>query len=120
MTPGATPEKDAGYTALQEQYIQKVTPGIASLLPSVPPALLQAGLRSTLSFPTSAGVEAVSRLTAIFAMRGRALSPGVIVDRGADTPDKSWFNVNRRNARWHGLDPGMLDEMYTIASENRW
>jgi hypothetical protein len=120
MTPGATPEKDAGYSALQEQYLQKVMPSVAVLLPSIPPALLQAGLRSTLPFPTVTGVEAVSRLAAIFALRGRALSPGVIVDRGADTPDKSWFNVNRRNARWHGVDPGMLDELYTIASENRW
>jgi hypothetical protein len=120
ITAGTAPEKDAGYSALQEQYIQKVLPGVAALLPSFPPALLLAGLRSTLPFPATAGIEAAARLTAILALRGRALAPGVVVDRGADTPDKSWFNVNRRNARWHGLDPGMLDELYTIASENRW
>jgi hypothetical protein len=78
------------------------------------------GLRSTLGFPGSPSVEAVSRLGAIMAMRGRALSPAVVVDRGADTPDKSWFNVQRRNARWHGLDGQMLDELYTIAAENGW
>ena len=98
------PEKDAGYSALQEQYIQKVVPSVAALLPSFPAALIPAGLRSTLAVPATSGVEAVSRLTAIFALRGRALTPGLVVDRGADTPDKSWFNVNRRNARWHGLD----------------
>jgi len=120
MAAGSAPEKDAGYSGLQEQYVQKILPGIAALLPSFPPSLLQAGVRSALPYPATAGVEAASRLTAIFALRGRALAPGVVVDRGADTPDKSWFNVSRRNARWHGLDPRMLDELYTIASENRW
>jgi len=120
MAAESAPGRDAAYSALQEQYIQKILPGIAALLPSFPAELLRTGLRSTLPFPSTAGVEAMSRLTAIFSLRGRALSPGVVVDRGADTPDKSWFNVSRRNARWHALDPGMLDELYTIASENRW
>jgi hypothetical protein len=44
----------------------------------------------------------------------------MVVDRGADSPDKSWFNVSRRNARWRGLDVSMLDELYTIAAENGW
>jgi hypothetical protein len=78
------------------------------------------GLRSTLAFPGAANVEAVARLTAILALRGRTLAPGMVVDRGAVGPDTSWFNVSRRNSRWRGLDPGMLDELYTIAAENSW
>jgi hypothetical protein len=120
VTPGETVDKDAGYTPLQEQYLQKILPGIASQAPSVPSGLINLGLRSTLSFPGAGSVEAVSRMGAIMAMRGRALSPSVVVDRGADTPDKSWFNVQRKNARWRGLDDRMLDELYTIAAENGW
>jgi hypothetical protein len=120
MTAENAPGRDAAYSPLQEQYIQKVLPGIASLVPSFPAELLRTGLRSTLPFPGVSGVEAMARLTAVFSLRGRALAPGMVVDRGADTPDKSWFNVSRRNARWHGLDPGMLDELYTIASDNHW
>jgi hypothetical protein len=120
VTPGETVDKDAGYSPLQEQYLLKILPGIASQAPSFPAALINLGLRSTLSFPGAGSVEAVSRMGAIMAMRGRALSPAVVVDRGADTPDKSWFNVQRRNARWHGLDGRMLDELYTIAAENGW
>jgi len=120
VTPGETVDKDVGYSPLQEAYVQKILASIASQAPSIPGALINMGLRSTLGFPGSPGVEAVSRLGAIMAMRGRALSPAVVVDRGADTPDKSWFNVQRRNARWHGLDGQMLDELYTIAAENGW
>jgi hypothetical protein len=120
VTPGETGNKDVGYSPLQEQYLSKILPGIAAQAPSLPGALINMGLRSTLAFPGTEDVEAISRLGAIMAMRGRALSPGAVVDRGADTPDKSWFNVQRRNARWHGLDGRMLDELYTIAAENGW
>ena len=120
VTPGESGDKDVGYSPLQEQYLSKILPGIAAQAPSLPRALISMGLRSTLAFPGSESVEAISRLGAIMAMRGRALSPAAVVDRGADTADKSWFNVQRRNARWHGLDGRMLDEMYTIAAENGW
>jgi hypothetical protein len=120
MTGGAAEEKDTGYSPLQEQYLQKILPALSAALPSFPPSLLQAGLRSALAYPGAGNVEAVARLTAILALRGRTLAPGMVVDRGADSPDMSWFNVNRRNARWHGFDPGMLDELYTIAAENNW
>jgi hypothetical protein len=120
LASGDTPEKDAGFTPLQWPYVQKVLTGVCAALPSFPPPLVAMGLRSVLAFPATANVEAVARLAAILALRGRALVPALVVDRGADSPDKSWFNVNRRNARWHGLDPLMLDELYTIAAENGW
>ena len=121
VTPGETPDRDAGYAPLQEQYLSKILPSIASSAPSLPQAVLGLGLRCTLAYQAGAtNVEATSRLGAIIALRGRALGPAIVVDRGADSPDKSWFNVQRRNARWHGLDAKMLDELYTIASENGW
>jgi hypothetical protein len=120
MTIYADSDKNAGFTPLQEHYLQKIVPALATLLPSFPSSLLMAGLRSTLPFPGAGKVEAVARLAAILALRGRTLAPGLVVDRGADGPDTSWFNVNRKNARWHGIDPGMLDELYTIAAENSW
>ena len=109
-TPGETVEKDAGSSPLQEQYVKKILPGIASQVPSVPSALLNLGLRSSIGFNGTGSLEATARLGAIMA----------VVDRGADSPDKSWLNVQRRNARWHGLDVRMLDELYTIAAENGW
>jgi hypothetical protein len=42
------------------------------------------------------------------------------VDRGADTPDKSWFSIARRNFKFYGYDVKMIDEFYKIAAENGW
>jgi hypothetical protein len=121
VTPGQAPDREAGYAPLQEQYLSKILPGLGSSVPSVPHAILALGLRCTLAWQEdSTNVEATARLGAVMALRGRALAPSVTVDRGADTPDKSWFNVQRKNARWRGLDAKMLDELYTIASENGW
>jgi hypothetical protein len=121
MAPGAVVERDAGYLPVQEQYLAKILPGLAAQLPSIPSAVLSLGLRSTLAHePGGRPLEATSRLGAILSWRGRALVPAQTVDRGADSPDKSWFSVQRKNARWHGLDGDMLDELYTIAAENRW
>ena len=120
VTPGDVEEKDAGFAPLQWQYLQKVIPGIQAMLPSFPAPLVALGIRSALAFPAAPDVEAVARVATALALRGRTLTPAMVVDRGADTPDKSWFSVTRRNARWHGLDPRMLDELYTIAAENGW
>jgi hypothetical protein len=120
QTPGERADRNAGFAPLQESYLAKVQSTVAQLLPSLPPAVVSMGLRSTLAFPESGMIEAVSRLAAVFAHRGRSLTPGLVVDRGADGPDASWLNVARRNARWHGLDQRMLDELYTIAAENGW
>ncbi|MGA2976383.1 MAG: hypothetical protein ABSF77_13820 [Spirochaetia bacterium] len=120
ITPGETIEKDAGFAPLQEPYLQKILPSISSQLPSFPGPIVSMGLRGTLAFPDTTNVEAISRIAFILALRGRSLTPSLVVDRGADTPDKSWFNVNRKNAKWHGLDARMLDELYTIAAENGW
>lgn len=118
VTPGSAAHNDAGPGNLQEPFLQKILPHVCSLLPSLPSSLVQMAMKSTLAFP--AQIEATARIAAVFALRGRTLVPGLVVDRGADTPDKSWLNVARRNARWHGLDSRLLDELYTISAENGW
>jgi len=111
---------EAGYAPVQEATLDRALPGLRSQMAGTPPDAVRMGVRAALSFPGTPGLEAVSRLTAIFALRGRSLAPAMVVDRGADSPDKSWFNVARRNATWRGLDPRMLDELYSIAAENGW
>jgi len=118
VTPGSTAPNENGPGTLQEPFLQKILPHVCSLVPSLPGSLVQMAMRSTLAFP--AQIEATARIAAVLALRGRTLVPGLIVDRGADTPDKSWLNVARRNARWHGLDSRLLDELYTISAENGW
>jgi hypothetical protein len=121
MSPEIEGAREGGVAPLQVQYVQKVFSNLCGQLPSFPTNISQLSLRSTLSFPATADLEAASRLCAIFAVAGRSGNIAAkVVDRGADSAQKSWFNVARRNARWHGLDPRMLDELYTIAAENNW
>ena len=42
------------------------------------------------------------------------------IDRGAETSDKSWFNVARRNYKFYGYDLDMLVELHSISAENGW
>lgn len=111
---------ETGFAPVQEQALQRALHGLSAQLSATPPEIVRMAVRGALPFPGTQGLEAISRLTTIFALRGRALAPTLVVDRGADSPDKSWFNITRRNAAWRGLDPRMLDELYSIAAENRW
>ena len=120
VTPGGQLGPEAGFAAVQEQALQRVLPALCAMVPAVPAELVRMGLRGALPFPGTEGLEAIPRLAGIFSLRGRSLAPAMVVDRGADSPDKSWFNITRRNAAWRGLDPRMLDELYSIAAENIW
>ncbi|MBN1835196.1 MAG: hypothetical protein JW820_05045 [Spirochaetales bacterium] len=105
-----------------------VTPQLASTalaslrsqLRVLPAALLRGAVYSNCSFLQDRRIEATARWAAIFSARARSYSPHVRVDRGAGTPDASWFSVARRNQRHYGFDINMLDELYRIAVENGW
>lgn len=75
---------------------------------------------SALSFQHAPLLEASARLCAIFSVRGRTIKPEHAIDRGAESPDKSWFLTAKKNAAYLGFDRKMLEELYRIASERNW
>jgi hypothetical protein len=105
---------------VQNQFAEKVIQVLAGPLNQLPEQLVRSAVNSNISFGENRFVEATARLAAIFAARCRNFNPNVRVDRGADTPDKSWFSIARRNYRFYGFDVKMLDELYSIAAENGW
>jgi hypothetical protein len=105
---------------IQPQFAATALDSLRSQLQTVPPELLQGGLYSNVSFEEDKQIDATARLAAIFASRGRNYKPMARVDRGANTPDRSWFSIARRNYKYYGFDIKMLDECYKIASENGW
>jgi hypothetical protein len=86
----------------------------------LPEPLLRSGINANMSFLDDTGIETTSRLAAIFAIRCQNYMPLQKVDRGADSPDKSWFSIARRNFKYYGFDIKMLDELYKTAGENGW
>jgi len=77
-------------------------------------------VHANMSFVEHPSVEATARLASVFSARARGYQPNQRVDRGADTPDKSWFSVARRNYKFYGFDVKILDELYSVAAELLW
>ncbi len=121
LATSAAPGSDDHVTGLvQSQFAEKAFAGLKTQLKFIPEALLKSGLHASVSFLDNDRIEATSRIAAIFLARGRTYRPEVKVDRGADTPDKSWLRIARKNAKVYGFDVKMLDEFFKIAADNSW
>lgn len=86
----------------------------------IPMDLYRPGIDSWLSSVDDPDLSGCSKLISIIVGRMQEMDPGQDRDRGAETPDKSWFNINRRTARFYGYDGKFLDELYQIAGEEGW
>ncbi len=121
LTVGANTEPGGIQSGVvQPQFVDKVLKILTNQLKHTSITLLKSALNSNLSFLDNKFIEATSRLAAIFAARGKNYAEIKKIERGADTPDKSWFNIARRNYKFYGFDINMLDELYKIAAENGW
>lgn len=105
---------------VQHQFADKVLRLLKKELQTLPEPVLKSAVDANVSFNEHHFLEATARLSAIFSARARNYQPDLKVDRGADSPDKSWLNVARRNYKFYGFDVKMLDELYKIAAENMW
>lgn len=61
--------------------------------------------------------EASSRLLFILIHRFNEYEPGLKIEKGAETPDKSWYGVARKIAKDFGYSKGIVDELFLIANE---
>ncbi len=101
-------------------FAGKVASEAGEALSFMPYAVVKAGVNSALSFQDNPYMESTARLAAVFSHRCRNMKPGIKVDRGAESSDKSWFNVARKNYKFYGFDLDMLVELHGIAAENGW
>jgi hypothetical protein len=105
---------------VQAQFAQTAFDNMKGQLKILPPVLIRGGLFSSVSFQEDQQIDATARIAAIFSSRAKNYKPIARVDRGANTPDRSWFSITRRNYKYYGFDIKMLDEFYKIASESGW
>jgi len=84
---------------------------------NLPEELITAGIDSGLSSQDVPDLGGSSRVISIVLARAREFNPFQKQDRGADTPDKSWFSINRVNAKYYGFDPNVMDELFQIAAD---
>lgn len=114
------PSRDKMTTLVNTNYADMVLNTVSSRMKLLPPELLRSGLYSCISFMENRNIDATARIAAILSARCKGYKPGLKVDRGADSPDKSWLNIARRNYKFYGFDIKMLDEFYRIAAQNAW
>lgn len=105
---------------VQLSYADKVLQTLGDELKLLPQELLQSAVYSNLSFSENSKLATTSRISAILASRCQNYHTVAKVDRGAETPDKSWFSIARRNSKFYGFDLKMVEEFYRIAAENGW
>ncbi|MFW5788303.1 MAG: hypothetical protein ACOCW3_00055 [Spirochaetota bacterium] len=115
---GVQSEQTSGI--VDQRFAEKVFAAAKKQLPAVPDQVVRSGVNANVSYVENRFIEATARLAAVFSARARSYQPNVDVDRGADSPDKSWLSVARRNYRFYGFDLKLLDELYSIATENGW
>ncbi|MDH4262836.1 MAG: hypothetical protein OEV78_07325 [Spirochaetia bacterium] len=86
----------------------------------VPEMIFMSGIQSNLMLSDFPDISGVAKFIAVISARSADYIPMEKKDRGAESPDKSWFQINRRNSKIYGLDQDILDELYQIAGEKGW
>ena len=112
--------KDSSSGIITQSFAEKVEASLVKEVPSLPEVLVKSAVRSNLSFVDHKYIQATSRITSIINSLARSVKTDMKVDRGASTPEKSWFSIARRNYKYFGWDIKMLDELYRFAAENNW
>ncbi|MCE9598432.1 MAG: hypothetical protein K8S54_10730 [Spirochaetia bacterium] len=103
---------EATYPKLQAVMAQEIG--------GVPDRLLRSATDSCLHAEEHPSTGGSARLIAIMVNRAAEFDPARKQDRGAESPDKSWFHIHRKTAKYYGFDARYLDELYQIASEEGW
>lgn len=121
FTPQGTVMKNTanGHVFLS-QFTQNVAHSLIQKTPYVPDQVFLSAMNSNASFSEDSTIEATARLSNIFTAMCRNFKPNMVRDRGADSAQKSWINVARKNYKFYGYDIKMLDELYNIAADNGW
>lgn len=86
----------------------------------LPDRMIRSIVNSNVSFLENRFIEATARLSAVWTSMFRHFNPGMKIDRGAATQEKSWLNVARKNYKFYGYDIKVLDELYMCSAENGW
>ncbi|WP_148223858.1 hypothetical protein [Spirochaeta thermophila] len=105
---------------VRASFAERLSRALAREIPLLPAKVVEAAVLSHVSFEENPGLPASSRLVAVFSHRCRSYRPDITVDRGAESPDRSWFAAARRTWRLYGFDLKMLDELYRISAEYGW
>ncbi len=105
---------------VQASFAEKAVSNAREALPFLPEEVLKSAVYSNVSFLDNRYIDATSRIAGILSALSRQYRRNLRIDRGADTQEKSWLSIARKNFRFFGYDVKLIDEFYKIAAENGW
>ncbi len=100
--------------AQQKLYFDKITALVRSVAPGINADLLSVAMTVPVA-ATEPGATPIGKFLAILFARAKDFRKGQKAEKGSETPDKSWFSVQMRNAAFLGLDKRMLEEFNRMA-----
>jgi len=101
-------------------FSESLTGSLLPLLPGIPAQVINIAVRSNLPAGMTGNEEALARFIFILCSMFRTYRHFDKIDRGADTPEKSWFGAARRNYNESGYDKRLIEGLYMIAGDNNW
>jgi len=101
------------------KYVSDISISLRQELPFVTERTIELAIKSNVKGSLCNTEDALSRLLFILASRFHNYK-AVKVDRGAESPDKSWFSIASKNCDHYGFNKNMLDELYRISGDNNW
>lgn len=101
-------------------YIKSIYDAVSHVAPNISMRMIHLAVKGNLPESMTAVDEGSSRLLYILCTRYHSYKPLSKQDRGAESPDKSWFAIARKNAKNLGFERNMLEELYRIAGDNNW
>ncbi|MES0490015.1 MAG: hypothetical protein ABUK01_08495 [Leptospirales bacterium] len=102
-----------------EKYFQQIVPVLRQMLPPINEDLWNTAKSIFLDHSENPDQEPTSKFLAILLLRAKDFQQITKLDKGAETPDKSWFSVHMRNAGFLGLDKTLLEDLNRLAFEMR-
>lgn len=98
----------------QKLHFEKITALVRSVAPGINTDLLNAALKVPIA-ATEPSATPIGKFLAILFARAKDFRKGQKAEKGSETPDKSWFSVQMRNASFLGFDKRMLEEFNRMA-----
>lgn len=103
---------------LKREYLKSLNEFNKKNFSMLPELFVKTSINSAIDFSEyTKDIEASSMFLKIILERCKNVVWDQKVDKAAETPDKSWFSIAKRNIGYNGFDPKLLDEFYIIASE---
>jgi hypothetical protein len=105
---------------LYDRYIASLRGHMGETLTLFPESLIAMAVKTNLPEDRVEVEDASARLLYLLCGRYTNYQHIATVDRGAESPDKSWFSVAKKNADHYGYSKRMLDDLFMIAADNSW